>query len=306
MSGSARTSRNFGRRAIAAAPFIWLGVFFALPFLIVLKISFSVQTDGRPPYEPVFDLSQGIAALWQSAQRLSGESYLALIQDRLYVDAFVSSIVIAGVATLLCLSIAYPLALAMARAPRRMRPFLVILAIAPFWTSFLIRIYAWIAILKDEGLLNHALISMGLIAEPLHIYATTGAVLIGTVYSYLPFMVLPLYNALEKQDPALVEAALDLGATPRRAFLSITLPLSKGGVVAGSLLVFIPAVGEFVIPDLLGPSDLLMIGRTLWDEFSSSRNWPGASAVAVIMLCVLVIPIVYYQRAQLRQTQART
>lgn len=287
-------------RLVRYLPMVWLTLFFAAPFLFVLKISFSQQRDGRPPYEPSFDFADGVAQWIEQAKAFTLESYQALLVDSLYREAYLSSLVIAFAATVISLLIAYPLALAMARAPSRWRPLLVVLAIAPFWTSFLIRIYAWIMILKDEGLLNHVLMSVGLITEPLHIYATQTAVLIGIVYSYLPFMVLPIYNALEKQDGALVEAAQDLGATPWRAFMSVTLPLSAGGVIAGCLLVFIPAVGEFVIPDLLGSSDTLMIGRTLWDEFSSARNWPGASAVAVALLLILLAPIFYYQRVQLR------
>ncbi len=295
---------RLGRRLVLIVPYVWLILFFALPFLIVVKISLSVQRDGRPPYEPVFELGDGLVALWGGLQKFSTESYAAIFADRIYADAYLSSLWIAALATLCTLAIGYPLALAIARAPRRWRPLLIVLAVAPFWTSFLIRIYAWIVILKDEGLLNHALISAGLIAEPLHIYATQWAVLIGIVYSYLPFMILPLYNALEKQDEALVEAALDLGATPFAAFRQITWPLSVRGVIAGCLLVFIPAVGEYVIPDLLGSSDVLMIGRTLWDEFSTARNWPGAAAVATVLLVVLLAPITAYQRSQLQRKGA--
>jgi len=189
----------------------------------------------------------------------------------------------------------------MARAPERLRPALLLLAIAPFWTSFLIRVYAWIIILKDEGLLNHALLSLGLVSEPLHIFATDGAVVIGIVYSYLPFMVLPLYNAIARQPPELIEAAADLGASPTAAFWRITVPLSAPGIVAGCLLVFIPAIGEFVIPDLLGGSDTLMIGRTLWVEFFDNRDWPAASAVAVVLLALLVLPMALYERSQMAE-----
>lgn len=280
------------------APLVWLVLFFALPFLFVLKISFSSQRDGQPPYEPVFDLGAGVGPWLEQARKFSLESYSNLFSDGLYIEAYLSSLKLAALATLLALLIAYPLAYAMARASRRVQPFLVVLAIAPFWTSFLVRIYAWMLILKDEGLLNHALLSLGLISAPVQIFATQWAVLIGIVYSYLPFMILPIYNALEKQDHSLVEAALDLGAPPRRAFWAVTVPLSLRGVAAGCLLVFIPAVGEFVIPDLLGGSDTLMIGRVMWDEFSSARNWPGAAAMAIVMLAILVAPIVIYQRVQ--------
>ncbi len=300
MTGERASPQAEGRsaRLISWAPLAWLLLFFALPFVIVLKISFSRQRDGQPPYEPVLDPSGGLSNLIDEARKFSLESYSSLLSDSLYLESYLSSILIAGAATILALLIAYPVAYAMARAPRRWQPLLVILAIAPFWTSFLIRIYAWTMILKDEGLLNHALMSVGIIAAPIQIYATHWAVLIGIVYSYLPFMILPIYNALEKQDRTLIEAALDLGATRLRAFFCVTLPLSLRGVIAGCLLVFIPAVGEFVIPDLLGSSDTLMIGRTLWDEFASARNWPGAAALAVVMLVLLVIPIGYYQRMQ--------
>ncbi len=298
--GDGGLAANLGRRLVLIVPYAWLILFFAIPFLIVVKISISVQRDGRPPYEPVFELADGFIGAWESVQKFSMESYAAIYADRIYGDAYISSVWIAALATLCTLLIGYPLALAMARAPRRWRSLLIVLAVAPFWTSFLIRIYAWIVILKDEGLLNHALISTGLISEPIHIYATQGAVLIGIVYSYLPFMILPLYNALEKQDTALVEAALDLGATPFAAFRQITWPLSMRGVIAGCLLVFIPAVGEYVIPDLLGSDEVLMIGRSLWDEFSTARNWPGAAAVATVLLVLLLVPIVAYQRSHLQ------
>jgi putrescine transport system permease protein len=284
-------------KAVIALPFAWLAIFFALPFLFVLKISFSRQRDGRPPYEPVFDTSAGWSNL-EEARKFSGDSYSSLLSDSLYIEAYLSSLWIAAIATLLALLIAYPLAYAMTRAPKRWQAILIVLAVAPFWTSFLIRIYAWIVILKDEGLLNQLLLSVGIISSPIQIYATQWAVVIGIVYSYLPFMILPIYNSLEKQDYALVEAAIDLGATPARAFRTITFPLSLRGVIAGCLLVFIPAVGEYVIPDLLGGSDTLMIGRTIWDEFSSARNWPGAAALAIIMLAILIVPIAIYQRTQ--------
>jgi putrescine transport system permease protein len=297
MSAEASSRVNSSGKAVIALPFVWLTIFFALPFLFVLKISFSRQRDGQPPYEPVFDPSAGFANL-KEASKFSADSYFSLISDSLYIEAYLSSLSIAAIATIIALLIAYPLAYAMTRAPRRWQALLIVLAVAPFWTSFLIRIYAWIVILKDEGLLNQFLLSVGLISSPIHIYATQSAVVIGIVYSYLPFMILPIYNSLEKQDHALVEAALDLGASPFRAFRTVTLPLSLRGVIAGCLLVFIPAVGEYVIPDLLGGSDTLMIGRTIWDEFSSARNWPGAAALAIIMLAILIVPIAIYQRTQ--------
>ena len=292
-------------RWLAVLPTAWLLIFFALPFLIVFKLSFSQPTDTRPPYKPVFDAAAGAANWLEAAKDFTFEAYANLFSDSLYLESYLSSLKVAAVATLFALLIGYPIAYAMSRAPKRWRPALIALAIAPFWTSFLIRVYAWVMILKDEGLLNAALLSLGLISEPLKIYATQTAVIIGIVYSYLPFMILPIYAALEKQEGTLVEAAMDLGATPVRAFWSITAPLSKRGVIAGCLLVFIPATGEFVIPDLLGSSDVLMIGSTLWEEFFTARNWPGAAAVAVMLLLILIVPLMVYEKSQMKETEAR-
>jgi putrescine transport system permease protein len=290
-------------RLVLAAPYLWLLLFFLAPFLIVLKLSFSQPALAQPPYTPVFNLFLGVEAFVAGLGELSLDAYSTLVGDGLYFEAYFSSVRLAAVSTALTLCVAYPLAYAMARAPERWRVYLVILAIAPFWTSFLIRVYAWIAILKDEGLLNMALIKMGLISEPLHLFATDWAVLIGIVYSYLPFMVLPIYNAIAKQDSALLEAAQDLGATPLTTFWRIVFPLSRAGIVAGCLLVFIPAVGEFVIPDLLGGSETLMIGRTLWVEFFENRDWPTACAVAVVLLTLLLIPLWFHDRAQSKQSE---
>ena len=289
------------RRLVLAAPLLWLLAFFVAPFAIVLKLSLSRAAMARPPYEPVCNLSDGFWGLVESARQFTFGSYSLLLSDWLYLDVYVSSLRIAGLATLIALLIGYPLALAMSRAPAHWRPILIVLAIAPFWTSFLVRVYAWIVILKDEGLLNHALLGMGLIAEPLRIFATEGAVLIGLVYAYLPFTVLPIFNALDKQDSALVEAAMDLGATKTSAFWSVTFPLSMPGLYAGALLMFIPAMGEFVIPDLLGGSNDLMIGRLLWAEFFSNRDWPMASAVAIVLLGLLLAPLLLFERAQSRE-----
>ncbi|MBI3274396.1 MAG: ABC transporter permease subunit, partial [Methylocystis sp.] len=238
--------------------------------------------------------------LAEKISALGLDAYRALADDSLYLDSYLSSVAIAATATIITLLIAYPFALAMASARKDLRPVLIGLAIAPFWTSFLIRVYAWIALLKDEGLINHALLALGLIDAPLPMFATNGAVVVGIVYSYLPFMLLPLYAAIERQDAALLEAAADLGARPLAAFWRVTLPLSWRGAVAGCLLVFIPAVGEFVIPDLLGGSGALMIGRTLWNDFFANRDWPAASAAAIVLVLLLVIPILFYERAQLR------
>ena len=297
-----KARRSLAERLVLGAPWLWLGVFFLVPFLIVVKISLSQAALAQPPYAPAFDLAEGWEATVSKLGELGFASYAGLAEDWLYAQAYWSSLRLAAISTAFTLAVAYPLAYAMARAPQQLRPILLVLAIAPFWTSFLIRVYAWITILKDEGLLNHALLSLGLIAEPLHVFASDGAVVIGIVYSYLPFMVLPLYNAIARQPPELMEAAADLGASPTAAFWRITVPLSAPGVVAGCLLVFIPAIGEFVIPDLLGGSDTLMIGRTLWVEFFDNRDWPAASAVAVVLLGLLVVPMTLYERSQMAET----
>ncbi|MDN2565811.1 ABC transporter permease subunit [Aquibium sp. A9E412] len=287
-------------RLVIVVPYLWLLVFFLVPFVIVFKISLSFTALAMPPYTPVFDLQQGLSGLMAALGELTVENYLWLFQDQLYVNAYLSSLWIAAVSTVLALLVGYPLAYGMARAPESVRPVLLMLVILPFWTSFLIRVYAWIGILKPEGLLNQFLFFLGAIDEPLIILNTNTAIYIGIVYSYLPFMVLPIYATLERMDHSLVEAAQDLGCPPVTAFWKVTFPLSMPGVVAGSMLVFIPAVGEFVIPDLLGGSRTLMIGKTLWQEFFSNRDWPVASAVAVILLVILIVPIMLFQRAQAR------
>jgi putrescine transport system permease protein len=292
-----KTRTPLQRRITTWVPFLWLLVFFLAPFVIVAKISLSQPTIAIPPYVPVFD---SIADLWNRLGELSFDNYVWLTGDPLYARAFLSSIWIAFFSTLLTLAVGYPLAYGMARAPVSIRSLLVMLVILPFWTSFLIRVYAWIGILKQEGLLNQFLLFLGVIDQPLTILNTNIAVYIGIVYSYLPFMVLPLYASLERLDRTLLEAAADLGSTPFKAFWQITFPLSLPGVFAGALLVFIPATGEFVIPDLLGGSSTLMIGRTLWNEFFLNRDWPVASAVAIVLLILLVVPIVLFQNAQAR------
>ena len=302
-SANAAARRNW---LVIALPYAWLLFFFLAPFALVLKIALSQSALSQPPYTPVLDWSDGLHSLIEKLSSLSFDSFAGLFSDSLYIDSYISSVAIAAIATAATLLVAYPFALAIARSSSKLRPMLLGVAIAPFWTSFLIRVYAWIAILKDEGLLNHFLIGIGLIDAPLGIFATNTAVVIGIVYSYLPFMLLPLYAAIEGQDAALLEAAADLGASPLRAFLRITLPLSARGIVAGSLLVFIPAVGEFVIPDLLGGSGTLMIGRTLWNDFFLNRDWPSASAAAIVLLVLLVAPLLLYERLQLRDAKAPT
>jgi putrescine transport system permease protein len=293
-------ARAVGNRLVIIVPYLWLFVFFLVPFLIVFKISLSMTAIAMPPYVPVFGLEDGLSGLLANLGELTFDNYLWLTEDALYFNAYISSITIAAVSTLITLAVGFPIAYGMARAPAALRPTLLMLVILPFWTSFLIRVYAWIGILKPEGLLNQFLIWTGLIDTPLLILNTNTAIYIGIVYSYLPFMVLPLYSALEKMDYSLVEAAQDLGCPPIAAFWKITFPLALPGVVAGSMLVFIPAMGEFVIPDLLGGSQTLMIGKTLWNEFFNNRDWPVSSAVAVILLLLLVVPIMLFQQAQAR------
>ncbi len=286
-------------------PYGWLLFFFLVPFLIVAKISVSSTDTAIPPYIPVFDpIADGLSGIWEKAKEFTFDNYKRLIESDLYYRAYLSSLWIALVSTFLTLLIGYPMAYAMARAPAHWRPLLLMLVILPFWTSFLIRVYAWIAILSTEGFLNNFLMYIGAIDAPLSILATNTAVYIGIVYSYLPFMVLPLYSALEKMDDTLLEAASDLGCPPLQAFWKITFPLSLPGVIAGCFLVFIPVVGEFVIPDLLGGSETEMIGKVMWDEFFSTRDWPAASAAAIVLLLILVVPIAIYQNQQAKAAGA--
>ncbi|EEE45107.1 ABC transporter permease subunit [Roseibium alexandrii] len=298
-----KSKRGIGGWGLIAVPYFWLLIFFLAPFLIVFKISLSQVAIAIPPYFPTFDLAEGWQAFREALTELSLENYIWLTEDALYWKSYVSSVYIAAVSTLITLLIGYPIAYGMARSPEAWRPTLLMLVILPFWTSFLIRVYAWIGILKNEGLLNQFLMMLGLIDDPLVILNTNVAVYIGIVYSYLPFLVLPLYASLEKLDGSLLEAAEDLGCPPWKAFWKITVPLSLPGVIAGCFLVFIPAVGEFVIPDLLGGSETLMIGKTLWVEFFNNRDWPVASAVAVILLLILVIPIVLFQNQQQKMAE---
>lgn len=286
------------KRLLPVAPYLWLAAFVLLPCLITLKISLSSPATAQPPYLPVLDWSAGIDGWGAFLEALDFANFETLAGDSLYRDAALSSLLYAGMATAILVIVGTPIAHALARSPDRLQPLLVALVIVPFWTSFLIRIYAWIAILKPEGLLNAGLIWTGLIASPLDILNTPAAVMIGLTYAYLPFMVLPLYAVLSRLDPTLTEAAADLGASPARAFWTVTLPLARPGIAAGALLCFIPMVGEFIIPDLLGGSDTLMLGRVLWSEFFSNRDWPLASAVAVLLLVLIVGPIVLFRDAE--------
>lgn len=283
--------------ALVAVPYLWSLLFFLAPFLIIFKISLSQTAIAMPPYLPVIG---SIGDLWAKFSDFTFDNYVFLAEDPLYYSAYLSSLRIAFVSTVLLLIVGYPIAYGMARAPKSLRNALVMAVILPFWTSFLIRVYAWIGILKPEGLLTIALQGLGILGpgEQVHIYNTETAVFIGIVYSYLPFMVLPLYAALEKLDATLLEAAADLGCPPTKSFWVITFPLSLPGVIAGCFLCFIPIVGEFVIPDLLGGSETLMIGKTLWAEFFNNRDWPVSSAVAVVLLIILVVPIVIFQNQQ--------
>jgi putrescine transport system permease protein len=291
-------------RLVIAVPYFWLLIFFLIPFIIVFKISLSEVAMSIPPYAPAFDLSAGWQGLKDSFGQFSWDNYVWLVEDPLYYKAYLSSLLIAAVSTVLTLIVGYPIAYGMARAPATIRPTLLMLVILPFWTSFLIRVYAWIGILKPEGLLNQFLMWAHVIDTPLNILNTNTAIFIGIVYSYLPFLILPIYSALEKMDYSLVEAAEDLGCPPILAFWKITFRRSMPGVIAGCFLVFIPAVGEFVIPDLLGGSQTLMIGKTLWSEFFSNRDWPVSSAVAVVLLLLLIVPIVLFQRAEARAQES--
>ncbi len=288
---------KYGRRLVVLIPFLWLLLFFLVPFLIVLKLSFSEPMLAQPPYAPLLELADEAGGSYLRIQ-LNLSNYLLLFTDDTYIRAYLNSLRIAAISTLITLAIGLPMAYGLARAPANWRLPLVMLVILPFWTSFLIRVYAWIGILKNEGVLNSILMSLGAISAPLTILNTNLAVYIGVVYSYLPFMVLPIYASFDKMDASLIEAAVDLGCRPIKAFWKVTVPIAFPGILAGSLLVFIPAVGEFVIPDLLGGSETLMIGRTLWVEFFNNRDWPLASAVAIVLLLMLVLPIMYLQRAQ--------
>jgi putrescine transport system permease protein len=283
-----------GKSLVTSVPYLWLLLFFLIPFVIVLKISFSDTRIAMPPYEPLFS--------WAADQvlqiKLNLSNFAFLVQDDLYWRSYLTSIKVAAISTLLCLAVGYPMAYAIARSNPATRNTLLLLVILPFWTSFLLRVYAWIGLLKNNGFINNFLIKLGLIDQPIQMLQTDFAVYIGIVYSYLPFMILPLYANLEKMDLTLLEAAADLGSRPWESFLRITLPLSLPGIIAGCMLVFIPAIGEFVIPSLLGDPGMLMIGKVLWTEFFNNRDWPVASAVAIALLLFLVIPIMIYQRTQ--------
>ena len=293
-------------RLAAVAPYVWMLLFFLVPFGFVVKISLSHTAIAQPPYTPVFDLTAGWTALRAAFDALSADNFKLILGDHLYVVSYLRSLTVAAVSTAILLGIGYPIAYAMARLPRRWQPLAMMLVIVPFWTSFLIRIYAWINILQHDGLLNQLLLALHIVSKPVVWLSTDTAMYVGIVYSYLPFMVLPLYATLAKLPHSLSEAAADLGASPRQAFWLVTFPLSLPGIGAGVLLCFIPIVGEFVIPDLLGGSTSPMIGQTLWLEFFTNRDWPVASALAVLLLGVLLLPLLIYERAQRRQLEGRS
>jgi putrescine transport system permease protein len=301
------TRRIFTRpaRFAAIAPYVWMVLLFLIPFGFVLKISLSQTAIAQPPYTPLFDVTAGWAVLKQAFAALSLDNFRLLVSDDLYVLSYLRSLVVALVSTSILLLIGYPIAYGMARLPKRWQPLAMMLVIVPFWTSFLIRIYAWINILQHDGLLNQILLALHLVSQPVVWLSTDSAMYLGIVYSYLPFMILPLYATLAKMEPALEEAAADLGASPLHVFWLVTFPLSLPGVGAGVLLCFIPIVGEFVIPDLLAGSNSLMIGQTLWLEFFNNKDWPMASTCAIALLVLLIAPLLLYDRLQRRQVEGR-
>ncbi len=292
-------------RRAAVVPTIWMVLFFLMPFGFVLKISLSQTVIAQPPYLPVFGWADGVAAWNTSFAALSLDNFRLLVSDNLYISSYLRSIGVALISTALLLLIGYPIAYAMARLPRRWQGAAMMLVIVPFWTSFLIRIYAWINILQHDGLLNQVLLALHVVSAPVVWLSTDSAMVLGIVYSYLPFMILPLYATLAKLDDGLLEAAGDLGSTRVDAFWRVTFPLSLPGIAAGVLLCFIPITGEFVIPDLLAGSDSMMIGQTLWLEFFTNKDWPVASAIAIVLLALLLIPLAVYDRLQRRQLEPR-
>lgn len=289
------------RVGVIAIPYLWLSLFFLAPFLIVFQISFSESLIAIPPYSALVEYVDEMVTF-----SLNIGNYLLMLEDDLYFIAYLSSIKIALFSTVICLLISYPMAYAIARAEPNVRNVLLMLVILPSWTSFLIRIYAWIGILKNNGLINNLLMGVGIIDEPIHMLHTDFAVYVGIVYAYLPFMILPIYSNLIKLDGSLLEASADLGAKPWKTFLTVTLPLSRAGIIAGSMLVFIPVVGEFVIPELLGGPSTLMIGKVLWQEFFNNRDWPVAAAVAMVMLAILLVPIIWFNRYQQKEMEAQS
>ena len=292
-------------RRAAIAPYLWMVLFFLLPFAFVAKIALSQSALAQPPYLPIFDLTAGWDALKAAAATLSLDNFRLIFSDELYANSYLRSLLVAATSTTLLLLLGYPVAYAIARLPARWQPIAMVLVIIPFWTSFLIRVYAWINILQHDGLLNQVLMALHVISAPLVWLSTDSAMYIGIIYSYLPFMILPLYASLAKLQPSLLEAAQDLGASPAKSFWLVTFPLSLPGVGAGVLLCFIPIVGEFVIPDLLAGSGDMMIGQTLWLEFFANKDWPLAAAIAVMLLGILLVPLLVYEHIQRRQLEGK-
>lgn len=301
MTGNSRAS--WQRRLVVIVPYLWMTVFFAVPFLIVLRMSLSQNAIASPPYLPLFDLAEGWDGIQAFVGALTFDNFRRAFSDSIYTYAYLKSLEVAAISTAFLLLIGFPIGYGMARAPRAIQPALVMAVILPFWTAFLIRIYAWVNILQRDGLLNDVLRTLRIVDDPIVWLSTDTAVYIGVVYSYLPFMVLPIYSALEKLDESLLEAAADLGCPQWKAFWLVTFPLALPGVLAGALLCFIPVVGEFVIPDLLGGSNMMMIGQALWVDFFGNLDWPAASAIALILLALLLIPIVLYQHLQTRSLE---
>ncbi len=302
---SARRVFTYPARLAAIAPYVWMALFFLAPFAIIVKISLSQMAIAQPPYTPLFDIGAGVDALKAAFAELGFDNFRLLASDDLYVAAYVRSLTVALVSTAILLALGYPVAYAMTRLPRGWQSIAVMLVIVPFWTSFLIRIYAWMNILQHDGLLNQILLALRIVPAPVVWLSTDSAMYLGMVYSYLPFMILPLYATLSKMDESLLEAAADLGASRFGAFWLVTFPLSLRGVAAGVLLCFIPILGEFVIPDLLAGSDHQMIGQTLWLEFFTNKDWPVASATAIVLLVVLLLPLALFDRLQRRQMEAK-
>ncbi len=286
---------------IVAVPYIWLLIFFLIPFFIVLKISFAEYILASPPFSKLFRLAD-TGAMYMT---LIFDNFIYLWEDDLYLNTYLNSLQISITSTILCLLVGYPIAYGIARATPTAKKILLLMVILPFWTSFLLRVYAWIGLLADQGTINNFLIWIGIIDEPIKMLYTDFAVYVGIVYTYLPFMILPLFASIEKLDMTLHEAAADLGSRPFTTFRTITIPLTMPGIIAGSLLVFIPATGEFVIPDLLGGGNVLMIGKVLYSEFNSNQDWPIASAVAVVLLILLVVPMMIYQKYQAKESSAK-
>ncbi len=291
------------RHLLILTPYLWLVTLFLIPFLIVVRISLSDAAIAIPPYSPILDWRDGWPGLFAFINALDFDNFVFLAEDALYWKAYLSSLQIAAVSTVTTLLVGFPIAYGMARAPRGLQATLLILVILPFWTSFLIRVYSWIGMLSTEGYINQVLMGLGIISEPLTLLNTQIAVYIGITHTYLPFMVLPIYAALERLDNALLEAAEDLGCSRISSFWLVTIPLARNGILAGCFLIFIPTLGEIIIPSLLGGSDTLMIGKVLWEEFFNNRDWPVASAVAVLLLLILIIPIILFQRNTQRQRE---